>query len=76
MWVNLFHQVGYVGEQGEVTCTFHGLSHTALELERSTGDATGQDFALLVKEFFEEFGILVINVLDTASFETAIFFSF
>lgn len=53
--------------------TLHGLSHTTLKLQRSTGDATGKDLALLVKELFEEFGILVVDVLDAATLETAIF---
>ncbi len=54
----------------------NGLSHTTLELQRSTCDAAGKDFALLVKEFLKEFGILVIDILDATSFETAIFFLF
>ena len=56
-----------------MACAFYGLSHAALELERSSGDAAGQKLALLVEKLLEEFGILVVNILDTASFETAIF---
>ena len=56
--------------------TFNGLSHTALEFERSAGDAAGKDFALLVEELLEEFGVLVVDILDAATFETAVFFSF
>ena len=51
----------------------NGLSHAALELERGTGDAAGQDLTLLVEELLQEFGILVVDVLDTATFETAVF---
>ena len=54
--------------------TFNGLSHTALELQRSAGDAAGKDFALLVEELLEEFGILIVDVFDSAAFETAVFF--
>ncbi len=56
-----------------MTRTLHGLGHTALEFQRSAGDATGKNLALLVEELLEEFGILVIDILDTASLETAIF---
>jgi hypothetical protein len=56
-----------------VTGTLNGLSHTTLELERSSGDTTGKELALLVEELLEEFGILVVDILDTASLETAIF---
>jgi len=71
--VNLFHQVGYIGQECKVACTLDSLSYTTLELERSSGDAAGQNFALLVEEFFEEFGILVVDIFDAATFETAIF---
>ena len=57
-----------------MTGTFNGLSHATLEFQRSAGDAAGKDFALLVEEFLEKFGILVIDILDTATFETAIIF--
>ena len=57
-----------------MTGTLNGLSHTTLELQRSTGDTTGKDLALFVEELFEEFGILIVDVFDTASLETAIFF--
>ncbi len=52
----------------------HGLSHTTLELQRSTCDAAGKDFALLVKEFLKEFGILVIDILDATSLKRQYFF--
>ena len=57
-----------------MTGTLNGLSDTTLELERSSGDTTGKDLALFVEELLEEFGILVVDVFDTASLETAIFF--
>ena len=57
-----------------MTCTLNGLSHTALEFQRSAGDATGEDFALLVEEFLEEFGILIVDEVDAETFETAVFF--
>ncbi len=46
-----------------MTGTLNGLGHAALELQRSTGDAAGQDFALLVEELLQEFGILVVDAL-------------
>ena len=72
----LFHQIGYEGQECQVACTFHCLSDAALVFEGSAGDATGQDFALFVEELFEEFGIFVVNILDSALFEAAVFFLF
>ena len=34
------------------------------------------DVALFVEELLEEFGILIVDVLDAAAFETAVFFLF
>ena len=56
-----------------MTGTLNGLGHAALELQRGTSDAAGQDFALLVEELLKEFGILVVDVLDSTAFETAVF---
>ena len=36
----------------------------------------GKNFALLVEELLEELGILVVDILDAATFETAVFFLF
>ncbi len=36
----------------------------------------GEDFALLVEEFLEEFGVLVVNEVDAETLETAVFFLF
>ncbi len=72
--VGLFHKVGNEGKQGQVAGAFNGLGHATLELQRGSGDTTGKDLALLVEELLEEFGILVIDVFDTAAFETAVFF--
>ena len=70
----LFHQVGNEGQESQMACTFNGLCHTTLEFQRGAGDATGKDLALLVEEFLEEFGILVVDIFDAAAFETAVFF--
>lgn len=59
-----------------MACTLYSLSHTALEFQRSACDATGKDLALLIQELLEEFGILVVDILDTASLEATIFFLF
>ncbi len=57
-----------------MTCTLHSLGYATLELEGSTGDTAGKDLTLLVEELLEEFGVFVIDVFDTAAFETAVFF--
>ena len=54
----------------------NSLCHATLEFQRSAGDAAGKDFALFVEELLEEFGILVVDVLDAATLETAVFFLF
>ena len=72
--VGLFHKVGNEGKQGQVAGAFNGLGHATLELQRGTGDTAGKDLSLLVEEFLEEFGVLVINVVDAETFETAVFF--
>ena len=72
--VGLFHKVGNEGKQGQVAGAFNGLGHATLELQRGTGDTAGKDLSLLVEEFLEEFGILVVDVLDAGAFETAVFF--
>ena len=56
-----------------MTGTLHGLSHAALELQRSAGDAAGQNLTLLVEELLQELGVLVVDVLDATAFETAVF---
>ena len=57
-----------------MTGSFHSLGHFLLIFQRSTGETTGQNLALLVHEFLQEFGVLVVDVLDAALFETTIFF--
>ena len=74
--IRLFHEVCHEGQKREVTGTLNGLSHATLEFQRSSGDAAGKNFALLVEEFLEEFRIFIINVFDSAAFETAVFFLF
>ncbi len=72
--VSLLQQVGYVGQKCQMAGTLHGFGNTALEFQRSTGDAAGKDLALLVEELLKELGILVVDILDAATFETAVFF--
>ena len=57
-----------------MTGTLDGLSHATLVLEGSACDAAGQNLTLLVEELLQEFGIFVVNVLDTALLETALLF--
>ena len=47
--------------------TLNCLSNSSLELERCSGDTTGQYLTLLVEEFLQELGILVIDIFDTAT---------
>ena len=54
--------------------TLYGLSHATLEFQRGASDAAGENLALLVEELLEEFGIFVVDVFDSAAFETAVFF--
>ena len=61
-------------KQRQVTCSLHSLSYTTLELQRSTGNTTRKDFTLLIQEFLQEFRVFVVDVLNTALFETAVFF--
>ena len=56
-----------------MTCTLYGLSHAALVFEGSSRDAARQDLALLVEEFLEELGVLVIDVFDSALLKAAVF---
>lgn len=67
----LFEQVGYEGQDSQVTSPFDGRSHFFLVLLRGTGEAAGQDFPLFVQEFFEEFGVFVVDVFNTGFFEAA-----
>ena len=47
-----------------MACALNSLGNAALELQRCAGDSTGKDFALFVEELLEEFGILIVDVLD------------
>ena len=49
------------------------FGHFLLILVGSTGDAAGQDFALLVDELQQEVCIFIVNILDAELFETAVF---
>ena len=55
-----------------MTRTLYGLCHAALELQRSAGNAARQDLSLFVEELLEEFGIFVVDILDTALLEAAV----
>ncbi len=57
----------------EVAGTLHGSGHTTLELQRSACDAAGENLALLIEELLKELRILIVDILDAAAFETAIF---
>jgi hypothetical protein len=73
---NLFHQVGNKRQDSQVAGAFHSGGYAALVFEAITGDAAGQQFALLIDELEQEFGIFVIDVFDTEFAETAVFFVF
>ena len=55
-----------------MTRTLNSLSDLLLEFLRSSRQTARQNLALLVEELFEEFAILVINILDAEFLETAI----
>ena len=57
-----------------MACPLDCLSDFPLEFEGSSGDAARENLALLVEELLEEFSILVVYILDTGLFETAVFF--
>ena len=57
-----------------MTGSLDSLCYTTLILQRSTCNATGQNLTLLIQEFLQEFGILIVNVLNTAFFETTVLF--
>ena len=59
-----------------MTGALHSLGHFLLILQGGAGQTARQDLALLVHEFLQEFGVFIVDVLDTAFFETAIFFLF
>ena len=53
--------------------TLDSLGHFFLILVGSTGDAAGQNLALLIDELQQEVCILIVNILDAEFLETAIF---
>ena len=55
-----------------MTSALDSLSYATLELEARTRDTTGKDLTLLVEEALEEFGILIVDILDTALLEAAV----
>ena len=59
-----------------MTGALNGGSHLFLEFLRRSGQTAGQDLALLVEEFLEEFRVFVIDVFDARFLEAAVFFLF
>ena len=59
-----------------MTGSLDSLCYTTLILQGSTCNATGQNLTLLIQEFLQEFGILIVNVLNTAFLETTVLFFF
>lgn len=55
---------------------FDGLGQFPLVFYGRTGDAAGQNLALLVHKFQQEVRVLVIDVFNAQLFEAAIFFLF
>jgi len=53
---------------------FDGLTHFALEFEARASQPPGQNFTLLVEQFEQKIGVLVVNVLDPGFLKAAIFF--
>ena len=58
----LFHHICYKWKKCQMTGSLDSLCYTTLILQRSTCNATGQNLTLLIQEFLQEFGILIVNV--------------
>lgn len=59
-----------------MACSFDRLGNFFLKFLRSTSKSTREYFPLFVKEFSQEFCILIVNIFNSTSFEAAIFFLF
>ena len=55
-----------------MACALDGLRQFALVLQRGTGEAAGQNFALLIHKTQQEIRILVVDVLNAVFLEAAI----
>lgn len=55
-----------------MTGAFNGLGYFALVFQAGTGQATGQNFALFVKQFQQEVAVFVVDVLDPGFLEAVV----
>ena len=53
--------------------TLDSLGHFLLILVGSTGDAAGQNLALLIDKLQQEVSIFIVNIFDAEFFETTVF---
>ena len=56
-----------------MACALDSFGHFLLILVGSTGDAAGQNLALLIDELQQEVCIFIINVFNAKFLETAVF---
>jgi len=59
-----------------MACAFNRLRHFALKFQRGTGNASRQDFSLLVQEFLQELRVFIVDKFYAAFLEAAVFFLF
>lgn len=71
LFSDLLLEVENVREKGHVTGALYGLGNLLLVLEGNVRVLTRNDLVELGNELLEEFGILVVNVLDTCLFDRA-----
>lgn len=72
----LLKQIRYERQQRQVPCPLDGGRNTALVLQRVTGDATGQNFTLIVDKLEQKVRVFVVDVLDAVFAEAAVFLAF
>ena len=68
--------VSEIGEQSEVAGLFDGLANAALVLEAGSGQAAGQNLALLVDQHQQEIRVLIVNVLEALFTKAAVALAF
>lgn len=58
-----------------MACPLYRFGYLALIFQRVAGDTSWQDLALVIDKLYQEVGILVVNMLDSKFFETAVLFA-
>jgi hypothetical protein len=71
----LFQTVSYKWHQCQVSCLFDGIGHFSLKFGRIPCQSSWKNLSLLIDKLQKEVRIFVIDIFDTAFFETTVFFS-